>query len=56
MNTLTNVIAALCITVIIGAEGWRWHLDSIAAARISAVQEYMQTIEPPEVKICPKKK
>jgi hypothetical protein len=56
MNTFSNVIAALCIVVIISAEGWRWHIDSVTAARISAVQEYMQTIEPPQVLICPKKK
>lgn len=45
MNTLSNVIAALCIIVIISAEGYRWHLDTVAAARISAVQEYMKANE-----------
>jgi hypothetical protein len=44
-ETLTNIIAVLAIAVIVGSEGFRWHLDTVSAARIAAVQEYMKSHE-----------
>jgi hypothetical protein len=49
-DAFTNTIAVLAIAVIVGSEGYRWHMDTVAAARIAAVQEYMKAHE---VKPCP---
>lgn len=44
-DAFTNTIAVLAIVVVVGCEGYRWHMDTVAAARIAAVKEYMKAHE-----------